>query len=192
MYYRPEDIKPGWIVGYSTIEHLCLDLDNTTLTKAHKLVKLIMREWPEVGDCLIAFSGGGGKDGIFTTWWEPFKFTQCRRLYNFHAVFDNKLSWNKITKITRTLAACGVLERDYEKIRKWRGDLTIRVSAKCSRISPKPPPEPVLYICNPYAKEHHGYIDRYLAFREAVIAALSLPPASPAFPLSPCIAPSTS
>lgn len=41
------------ICGYTTKEHLLVDLDNCSLRKALCIAKMIMKDYPDVGDCLV-------------------------------------------------------------------------------------------------------------------------------------------
>jgi hypothetical protein len=96
------------IVGYTTKEHLLLDLDKSrSLFATERLVRMIQKDYPEVGDCLISQSSYDG----------------------FHCIFDNRLSWSRIMAISRTLTGLGIVNRNFTKVRSFREDLTLRISS---------------------------------------------------------------
>jgi hypothetical protein len=118
-------LKPSLIAGYSTREHLILDLDGSKSTsKAIKLVRLIQREFSDVGSCLICESSKG----------------------KHHAIFNARLSWSRILEICRTLWGLELLDRNFIKVRSFREDLTLRVSAVARSLGDHGPPVPVAFI----------------------------------------------
>ena len=132
--------KPNLNIGYTTRRHLLLDLDKTTLTKAAALVRLIIRDYPEVGDCLILRSSEG--DGRIST-----KHDNYQRPYHkldgdsFHLVFSGDIGYNKCCRIIEALAGCYILNKDYVKLREFRGDMTLRISPQhlsTGKIKPAP------------------------------------------------------
>lgn len=94
------------IGGYTTKDHLLLDLDHCWRSKAEKVARMIMREYPEVGCCLLVQSSNEG----------------------FHLVFSRKMAWSRICHVSKVLASLGTLNRDYIRIREFRHDLTLRVT----------------------------------------------------------------
>jgi hypothetical protein len=116
-------------VGYTTKEHLILDLDRAkSLTKAIKFARMSQAAWPDTGDCLLAYSSEG----------------------KYHAVYDSRLSWGRIMNICRTLAGLALLDRDFIKIRDFREDLTLRVSSVDRGLTKSAAPLPVaLVLVNP-------------------------------------------
>ncbi|MEM2261229.1 MAG: hypothetical protein QXK24_02130 [Ignisphaera sp.] len=128
------------ICGYTTKEHLLVDLDNCSFNKAFSLAKMIMKYYSDVGDCLIV---------------------KCAE-NSYHLVFGNKLSWKRISHIVTVLAELQVLNEDYLKIRKFRKDLTLRVSPKITPLVNKGTPVPVMFIWNDKAPKHDCLIKNYL------------------------------
>jgi hypothetical protein len=131
------------ILGYSSQNQLLLDLDNCSVKKAIWLARMIQQEWPEVGDCLVVHCGAD----------------------SHHLVFSNRLSWSKISKILSVLCGLGILEKDYMKIRRFRKDLTLRVSPKQEENKFKPTPLPVAYL-HGNNKSENNLINNYLAVLE--------------------------
>jgi hypothetical protein len=96
------------IVGYTTRDHLILDLDKSdSLFITEKLVRLMQANYPDIGDCLISESSLDG----------------------FHCIFDNRLSWRRIMHISRTLTSLFIVNRNFVKVRKFREDLTLRITS---------------------------------------------------------------
>lgn len=113
------------IVGYTTREHLILDLDKThSLYATERLIRLIQKEYHDVGDCLISQSSYDG----------------------FHCIFDNRLSWKRIMHISRTLTGLNVLNRNFTKVRTFREDLTLRISSIDRGMEKSEAPKPVKVI----------------------------------------------
>lgn len=159
------------IIGYTTRRHLLLDLDDTSLEKARRLAYLIMGEWPEVGDCLILRSSEAPLKVRLRYSWNNWPWISVTR-HSFHLVFDNIIGYNKACRICETLAGLNTLERDYLRIRTFRGDMTLRVSETNLSTGVKPPPEPVEYLFNTIHKGSDGMIEDYLAFRDAALGGL--------------------
>lgn len=165
--------KPHPIIGYTTRRHLIIDLDDTTLTKTMKLVDMIMKEYPEVGSCLILLSSKG-RDRL------RIKYSNYQRPYhkrdrlNLHLVFNNLIGYNKACRIIGTLAGLFILDKDYLKIREFRGDMTLRTTPKINMMSYQGYPEELAYVVNPYSKKIGNYIKKYLRFL-AVCRSLPLP-----------------
>jgi hypothetical protein len=157
------------IIGYTTRRHLLLDLDDTSLEKARRLADLIIDEWPEVGDCLILQSSVALLSVRLRYSWNNWPWISVTRP-GFHLVFDNCIGYNKACRICETLAGLNVLERDYLRIRTFRGDMTLRVSEAALSTGAKPAPEPVEYLINTAQKWRDRKIDEYLAFRDAALS----------------------
>ena len=155
------------ITGYTTRRHLLLDLDDTSLDKAVKIVKMIMEEWREVGDCLILLSSDKISKLELRYSWNGAPYMK-REGSNYHLVFDGMIGWNKATRICETLAGLRILEKDYEKIRTFRGDMTLRISSAHLLSGIKPPPVPVVAIKNKGYDGSGGGIAEYLKLRETV------------------------
>jgi hypothetical protein len=157
------------IIGYTTRRHLLLDLDDTSLEKARRLAYLIINEWPEVGDCLILRTSDNPLNVSLRYSWNNWPWISVTRP-SYHLVFDNCIGYNKACKICETLAGLNVLERDYLRIRTFRGDMTLRVSEAALSTGAKPAPEPIEYLINTAQKWRDRKIDDYLAFRGAVLS----------------------
>jgi hypothetical protein len=165
-------LEPNFIIGYTTRTHLLLDLDDTSLEKARRLVYTIMTEWPKVGDCLIVSSSSKRLVVRVRYSWNNHPW-MSRESPNYHLIFDNIVGYNTCCRICETLAELGVLNKDYTKIRTFRGDMTLRVSHQNLSIGAvKPPPRPVEYLFNPVENYSDGMIDEYLAFRDAALGGL--------------------
>ena len=155
--------KPSLILGYTTRRHLLLDLDDTTLIKATRLIDMIFKEWPEVGDVLVLISSKGNDriDLIYDKFNWPF-FKRFR--YNYHLVFDNLIGYNKACKICETLAEISLIDKGYSRIRKFRGDLTLRLTPKIMRSGVQGHPRILKFKTNPHKKNKDDYISKYLYF----------------------------
>jgi hypothetical protein len=141
------DEKPTFILGYTTRSYLLLDLDGTTLHNVLGLVREIMATWHNVGDALIMYSSKCTGDGITAYHPNSNRFSRHGRL-NFHVVFSNAIGYDRCVKIILTLFEFGVLNEDYIDIRKFRGDMTLRVSTKVLQERTISKPRPVAYIQN--------------------------------------------
>jgi len=110
------------IIGYTTKEHLILDLDKThSLTATEGLVHMIQKEYAGIGDCLICQSSYDG----------------------YHCIFDNKLSWQRIMHISRTLTGLNIVNRNFTKVRSFREDLTLRISSIDRGMEKSEAPKPM-------------------------------------------------
>uniref|UniRef100_A0A6M3X511 Uncharacterized protein n=1 Tax=viral metagenome TaxID=1070528 RepID=A0A6M3X511_9ZZZZ len=161
---KPTD-RGGLILGYTTRRHLILDLDNTGLEYAERMAYMIMREWPGVGDCLILQSSDY-QDEVrlaYNKWGRPLVIHDRP---NYHLVFDNIIGYNTAAHICRVLAGLGVLEEDYDKIREFRGDMTLRVSRAVMMDHVKPLPVECLFLHNRHTERSHGYIGYYQKFKK--------------------------
>ncbi len=139
------------VSGYSTRDHLILDLDNTTKTKALKLLEQIIQAFPQVGCCLVLRSSSHN-----TTWLDYTVDSRprlCRWLAGYHGVFDSFIGYDECCRIDEILAGLGILNKDYMTIRKWRGDQTLRVSRKNLQT---PQPRMVGWIHAPNCSGDHG------------------------------------
>ena len=141
------DDKPTFITGYTTRSYLLLDLDGTTLHNVLGLVREIMATWRNVGDALVMYSSKCTGDGVAS--WHPNskRFSRHGR-QNFHVIFSNAIGYDRCVKIILTLFEFGVLNEDYIDIRKFRGDMTLRVSNKVLQERTMPKPRPVAYVQN--------------------------------------------
>lgn len=81
---------------------------------------------------------------------------------NFHLVFDNAIGYNLSCRICKVLAGIGILERDYVKIREFRGDMTLRVGPAVLTEETKPVPVDLHQVFNPGETRTDGYITTYM------------------------------
>jgi hypothetical protein len=160
------------IIGYTTRRHLLLDLDNTSEDKVNWLANMIMDEWPEVGDCLVLCSSESPLQVELKYSWDNRPWIRVTRS-NYHLVFDNIIGYNKACKIIETLEGLNILQRDYSKIRAFRGDMTLRVSEAALSTGVKPAPKKVMWILQMGNKMHDRMIDEYLVFRDAALSLAS-------------------
>jgi len=162
--YDPAVVKGGMlIVGYTTREHLLLDLDETSASRACKLADLIMESWPDVGDCLVVESSTPSQRDYlrYDSQGRPW----LRWVYqNFHLVFDAPVGYDRCVAIIDTLVDLDILAPEYKQIRLFRGDMTLRTSAKWLHHRTIPPPKPILSISNNKRHVEYGNIEKYLAF----------------------------
>lgn len=149
------------ILGYTTRRHLLLDLDSVTQTKAEMLIKTIFQEYKTVGNALIVCSTL--KERQTTITYRPLQHPELRQTASsYHIIFDNNIGYNTCCKIISALAALQVLNKDYEKIREFRGDMTLRISPTITTQGIKHIPYPVKLLINPYTKKSDGNIEYYL------------------------------
>lgn len=160
-------LEPNLIIGYTTRTHLLLDLDDTTSTKSMRLGMKIMGTWPKVGDMLIVRSSPKPLDVRLRYSWNNHPWMK-RESDSYHLVFDNNIGYNLCCHICEALAELNILNKDYVKIRTFRGDMTLRVSHQnMSSGAVKQAPEPLLVIYNYKCKRRDGMIIKYLAFLDA-------------------------
>lgn len=145
------DSKPAWVFGYTTREHLLLDLDNTSYIKVRYLIDLIMQDYPYVGDCIILLSS---QPEYLEKWNYPFleQPKHITKRHNYHAVFNNIIEYEKACHIIEILAELDAVNHDYVNIRTMRQDMTLRTSKIVNVEHVKPRPVFIEYIQNPYCK----------------------------------------
>ncbi len=140
-------IRDKWIVGYTTVDYLLLDLDDADFDKVVSLGHMLTKEY-DLGSFLVMRSSGNSKNKPVYCPVGNFAFQQKLMWQktvsgNYHIVFGRKIGYDKICSIVETLAGLGVLNNEYSNIRQWRGDITLRISADNSTNGYRPPPEPV-------------------------------------------------
>lgn len=140
-------------------------MDNTDLPKVVSIVKMIMAEWREVGDCLILCSSDKKKRIALRYSWDNTPFHK-RYSSSYHLVFDGMIGWNKAAHICETLAGLRIVQKNYEKVRTFRGDMTLRISSAHLLSGIKPAPVPVVAIKNKGYDGSGGGIADYLKLRE--------------------------
>lgn len=148
-------------MGYTTRKHLLLDFDNTSIDKLEKVIYMIFKEFPEVGDCLILSTNDNEQrlDIKYDNYQRPYHKIKSQ---GFHAVFDNVIGYNKCCKIIETLAGLRIINKDYSDIRRFRGDMTLRITPKVLKYSYKDYPKGLTYFESPYKKRMDNYIFNYL------------------------------
>ena len=119
-----------------------------TLTTAafgkQQITKMIIQEWPQVGDCLIVQSSE----------------------HHYHLIFDSQLNWTKIYDITQNLGALGIVEKNFMWVRELRHDLTLRISPKKYRDHTSQTPLPIRLIGENEPENSYGIL-KYLRCLEA-------------------------
>jgi hypothetical protein len=156
----------GLIIGYTTSDHLLLDLDETSLSAVSNLAVLLIKEYPEIGHILILSTSKPTKNKYI-------KFDakglphDCLSYQNFHIVTDNIIGYKKCLEIIDCLVGLNVLQPEYKEIRHFRGDMTLRVSPKplVNRIVPAPKIEAI--IINRICKRHDRKIIEFAEFFNA-------------------------
>jgi hypothetical protein len=159
--------SPTWNIGYTTRNHLCLDLDNTSYFKVKSLVNLLMCSYPEIGDCIILLSSSGK---LKLKWnYPPCKMpTLTVKRENYHVVFNNNLPYETCCKIIETLAFLDVISEEFIRIREMRNDMTLRVSKTVNATYTKPKPLWMEYVYNYNCKEKGKGISNYWRLKKAV------------------------
>jgi hypothetical protein len=165
----------GPIIGYTTRQHLLLDLDNTNERKAIKLQGFIQRSWPEVGNALLVQTRADRSevDVGYRHWPHP---APVILVYHgsYHLVFDNFIGYERCTDIIAALAELNALPAAYKDIRAFRGDMTLRISRKVGSDDVAEVPKPVCYLAYGFKLKNkprhlHGialYLRALRAFRK--------------------------
>lgn len=128
------------MVGYTTQEHLLVDLDKMSEARAYLVAKMITSEFRELGSCLIVKSSD----------------------FHYHLIYDVYHKWDHIVYIVKLLADVGLVQKNYAQVRTFRRDLTLRVSPKKGEDYYRPAPEPILILLNPQPELDEGGIGKYL------------------------------
>lgn len=153
--------KPDWNVGYTTRQHLCIDLDYTSLPKTFSLASLIIEEYPEVGDCLIIESSLKPLNIKLCHMPQKLPYHKITRS-SYHIIFDGIIPYERSCQIIETLAELGVINEQYVHIREMRNDMTLRVSKTVCVEQVKPVPCIVGYVLCPKQPKKKGGIGLYL------------------------------
>lgn len=124
-----------------------------------------MWEYHKVGDCLILRSSEKPDQirMIFNKWGRPLIYHDRS---NYHLIFDNGIGYNLSCRICETLAGLGILNPDYVKIRKFRGDMTLRVGMLITYNEIKYPPVVLKRVYNNFTTRKDGFIGQYLEFKK--------------------------
>jgi len=150
-------------VGYTTSEHLLLDLDDTSLYKVTRLIQILQQSYPELGNALIMHSSTRKAQSTLRINRHGIPKEVLRR-ESYHVVFNNRVTYARCCEVTNTLVDLNILEPEYRVVRAKRGDMTIRVSPMLLSKGIKPEPKPYRTILSPYSGRQHGMIKQYLAF----------------------------
>jgi hypothetical protein len=155
------------IVGYTTREHLVLDLDNTSLSKIISLVCELIYNYPDVGKCQIMQSSiehGSSFTRVNKRGIPKHHFPK----ESYHLVFDNVIGYERCMTIINVLVDLDILDHQYRKIRSFRGDMTIRVSPMVLSDAVKDAPVPIMQILNIYNNKSDEKIRQYHRLRHSV------------------------
>ena len=157
------------IIGYTTRQHLILDLDHTSLHAVLGLVDMLQKEYPETGDALIVLSSNQEKDyGTRIDRHGIPRHNFRKRCY--HVITDNIIGYRRCVEIIFTLVDLGILEPAYKRIRMFRGDMTVRVSPMILSTGIKMAPIDIVRLKNFYTTVSDGKIRDYLTFCRGVRA----------------------
>lgn len=130
------------VVGYTTQDHLLVDLDNCSEYKAKILANKILSEYPFLGDCLIVKSSDA----------------------HYHLIFDDLVKWERLVRIIEVLADLGIVQKNYAQVRTFRRDLTLRISDKKGVDRYRPVPDPICEITVPHECNNHNGVGKYLYY----------------------------
>lgn len=151
----------NWNIGYTTKEHLCIDLDDISQYNAENLAKLLMQDKPEIGSCLVLRSS---QKQLKERWIYPVNDTMKKYVNrdSYHLIFNGLISYEESCKIIENLAHLNVIDEAYIRIREMRNDMTIRTSSTPLTSKTKSKPVIVAYIRNPYDNTQKGGIYRFM------------------------------
>lgn len=154
-------------IGYTTKEHLCLDLDDSSYYHVAQLTKMIIKDKPFVGSALILQSSSGK---ISERWIFPICDIQRKYVnkHSFHVIFDGLIPYEESCKIIENLAYLDAINKEYVRIREMRNDMTIRVSKTECVLKTKPKPVIIGYVINENKDYKKGGIERFLKLYELV------------------------
>jgi len=161
------------IVGYTTTEHLLLDLDDTSIDDVIGLVRLLVQSYPEIGSCLIIQSSTRKTDSSMRINRHGIP-TQKFKGNSYHIVANNKITYARAVQIFSTLVELNILDTAHKRIRGFRGDMTLRVSPMVCTNQIKPIPIDVAYVMNLKHDNGDNMIDVYRRFRRSVFRFFSL------------------
>jgi hypothetical protein len=125
------------------------------------LCRLIQESWPDVGDCLVLESSKSSPGKV--TWIaHTVGVLPIADKANYHAVFDGLIGYDSCTKIIVSLVELDVLDFRYREIRKFRGDMTLRVGRRVESRRVIPAPKLMRYLSSPFPYFAVGGISMYL------------------------------
>jgi len=129
------------ISGYTTKQHLLLDIDEQPLSRVVKLADMLQKEYPQLGDYIILKSS----------------------IESYHIVYGSFVPWKLIINIIDMLWQLGIIEKEVRDVREFRGDLTLRISPRTLTTGEQPTPEIVhTSIQDPLSEERVKGIRHYL------------------------------
>jgi len=151
------------IIGYTTSQHLCIDLDDTSLYKVTKLVQLMQHDYPELGNALIMYSSNrkDAKGSRIDRHGIP-RHTFKRESY--HVIFNNNIGSTRCWEIIGTLIDLDIEPPQVRQIRARRRDMTLRVSPMVLSGGIKSEPKPCRTVPSCCYGKQDGMIKQYLAF----------------------------
>jgi hypothetical protein len=135
------------VCGYTTQDHLLVDLDGCSQWQAKKIAEMLIREYPIAGTCLIVQSSEN----------------------HYHLVFDSWLPWEYIHKIVMILGDLGLVEKNFSMVRELRHDLTLRISPKMYLEKTSSVPLPVELLGQLEPENSYGIL-KYLQCLNAFIS----------------------
>jgi len=154
------------IIGYTTSQHLCIDLDDTSLYKVTKLVQLMQHDYPELGNALIMHSSTRNVEHFVRINRHGIPIHTFKR-ESFHVIFNNKIGSTRCWEIIGTLIDLGIEPPQVRQIRARRRDMTLRVSPMVLNTGIKRAPVPYRTVPSCYYGKQDGMIKQYLAFLHA-------------------------
>jgi hypothetical protein len=160
------EARPHLVLGYTTRSHLLLDLDNCSLLQAVGLAKLVMASWHQVGDCLVVLSSVSPLVPAYPEHYHD-GVKLARTCSSYHLVFSAPIGYEACMEIIEVLAGLDVLNKDYVKIRQFRGDMTLRTSHRAEMKRTVMVPRPVKILWNRKARGHYDVPKEYFTHLEA-------------------------
>lgn len=157
-----DNVRPDFKFGYTTRNHLLVDLDDTTLRKTLVICRMLIKEYPELGDCLITLSSEK-KDSLDYVYFPAHKPKPKRVGNSYHLIFNNTVGFNKCYQIIRVLAGLSIIEWNHGHLRKYYRDMTLRTSHRITMEKVEPPPTPLIYIFNQNSTKNDNRIHDYYA-----------------------------
>jgi len=151
------------IVGYTTSQHLCIDLDDTSLYKVTKLIQILQQSYPELGNALIMHSSTRNVEHTVRINRHGIPRHILKR-ESFHVIFNNKIGSIRCWEIIGTLIDLDIEPPQVRQIRARRRDMTLRVSPMVLSNGIKPEPKPYRTVPSCYYGKQDGMIKQYLAF----------------------------
>jgi len=145
------------VTAYTTTRHLLVDLDKVSAFQSRGLARMLIEQYPGLGDCLVVRCGD----------------------YSHHLVFDNILPFEYLNRVILLLWDLRIVNDEVLYFREQRGDFSLRVSQKLTENTDKTCPQPVFYLSNNMTQQKDSMIREYLKllsiFNSSVSDLLQLP-----------------